>query len=278
MSTKTILKRSVIALAVVGFMGMTAVRAQTTASANESAMKDLKLDLGVDWYTKYIWRGMVLTNDPVLQPSATLSYKGFFVNAWGNVDVTDVNETDNSEYSLQELDFTVGYQTTLNDMVNVGVGYILYTFPGTGRNAMSERNNPKTSEVYASAGLNVILKPTLTVYCDIDETRGVYATFGIGHTFELTEALGLSLGGTVGWGSNNYHEAYLGTAANQGDTNALSDYNLSASLDYAVNDNISVSAVVAYSNFVDPKLSDLAETNYKHNENIYGGVKVGVSF
>lgn len=273
MAINKILKRSLAALAVAGFMGLTTVRAQeasTSASTQQSIMDAMSLELGVDWYSEYVWRGMLLTNDPVLQPSVTLGLGGFSLNVWGSFDVTDVNENDNTEYALQELDFTLGYETTFNDMVTVGVGFIEYTFPGNGDGS---NNAERTSEVYASAGLDIVLQPTLTVYWDFDEVDGFYATLGVGHTFELTEALGLSLGGTLGWGDRNYHEYHVGN-----DTNGLSDYNVKASLDYAVTENLSVSVVAVYSNFVDTQIADAAERAYDHNENIYGGVLLGLTF
>ncbi|MDT8390096.1 MAG: hypothetical protein RRC34_06265 [Lentisphaeria bacterium] len=213
---------------------------------------------------------MLLTNDPVLQPSVTVGLGGLSLSVWGSFDVTDVNENDNTEYALQELDYTLSYDMTLEDMVKVGVGFIEYVFPGNGNGSS---NAERTSEVYASVGLDVMLEPTLTVYWDFDEADGFYATLGIAHTFELTEALGLTLGGKLGWGDRNYHEFYVGN-----DTNGLSDYNVSASLDYAVNDNISLSVVMIYSDFVDTHIADAAEQNYQHNQNIYGGVVFGLSF
>ena len=44
-------------------------------------------DLSVAALTKYVWRGQELSRDSiVLQPSATIGYKGFSVNFWGNTD------------------------------------------------------------------------------------------------------------------------------------------------------------------------------------------------
>ena len=269
--TKKFIKTSIALAAVAGFTGLGAARAEDTpvpAPEQSSAFSDLSLDAGVDWYSKYVWRGMLLTNDPVLQPSVTLGYKGFSLNVWGSYDVTDVNEDDNDEYALQELDLTLGYETTLKDIINVGVGYILYTFPGT--------TYDKTSEVYASVGIDCLLAPSLTVYYDFDEVKGFYANLGIGHTFELTESLGLSVSAALGWGDQNYFEGYFSDWTNP--EARLADYNLSASLDYAVTDKLGISLIVAYSDFICNEVRDAIEDNGGEAGNFYGGVSVSYSF
>jgi len=230
----------------------------------------ISLEAGVDLYGKYVWRGMLLTNDPVVQPSLTLGWKGLSLNVWGSIDTTDVNEmgagTDGPSYRLQELDYTLSYGHTLVDGVDVEVGYILYTFPGTAYE--------KTSELYASLSLAIpYLNPSLTVYWDFDEADGFYANLGIEHTFELTEKLGLTVGAGLGWGDKNYHEYYLGP-----DTNALSDYSVGASLDYAVNDNFSISLSATHTDFVSTNIGEAAEAGYLHRRNFFVGLGFSFSF
>lgn len=44
-------------------------------------------NLAVSALSKYVWRGFELSKDSiVLQPSATVAYKGFSANVWGNED------------------------------------------------------------------------------------------------------------------------------------------------------------------------------------------------
>ena len=49
--------------------------------------------------SKYVWRGYELSRRTslVIQPSATVSYKGFGFNLWGNLD-TSLDDDGNSSY------------------------------------------------------------------------------------------------------------------------------------------------------------------------------------
>lgn len=58
--------------------------------------------IGADLVSGYIWRGQDLGNVSI-QPSASVSYKGFSLSAWGSVGI-DKEDT-------KELDFTLGYTT-----------------------------------------------------------------------------------------------------------------------------------------------------------------------
>ena len=138
-----------------------------------AAEKTLPVDLkiGADAVSKYVWRGQLLTDDPVFQPTATVSYKGLSLNLWGSLDMTDIHETSGHIWRLQELDYTLAYAYSPLDGLDLQAGATAYTFPGT--------TFASTTEVYASAALSkVLLAPTLTVYRDIDEADSWYAEEG----------------------------------------------------------------------------------------------------
>jgi hypothetical protein len=83
------------------------------------------VDLSV--LSAYIWRGQELTrHSVVVQPSATIGYKGFTFNAWGNLDTKPYSSTDASYSSnYTETDITLSYAKKLG-IVQVGGGYIYY--------------------------------------------------------------------------------------------------------------------------------------------------------
>lgn len=68
----------------------------------------LTLEVGADAavMSKYVWRGILLTDDPVLQPSLTVGCLDVSINILGSMDLTDVN--DNGK-EFNELDFTIDY-------------------------------------------------------------------------------------------------------------------------------------------------------------------------
>ncbi len=63
----------------------------------------------------YIWRGYEQTrNSVVMQPSAMVSYKGFSVNVWGNLDTRPYSAADfNYGAKYTETDYTVSYSKKL---------------------------------------------------------------------------------------------------------------------------------------------------------------------
>ncbi|MFO7821751.1 MAG: TorF family putative porin [Lentisphaeria bacterium] len=220
------------------------------------AESPVELGAGVDVVSDYVWRGQLLTDDPVIQPSIDVGAHGFNFNAWGSIDMTDVNENGGEDFRLQEVDYTLSYGFSPSEGVDLEVGAIYYDFPGTGFDS--------TQEVYLSAGLSSLpLSPTATVYYDIDEIEGVYANIGIGHTFELQEDLGLSLGASLGWGDEDYNAGYFGV-----NDSGLNDLGLSASLDYTINENFSVSVYTAYSEMLDSDIEDAVADS----DTLYGGI------
>jgi len=74
-------------------------------------------DATVAVLSKYVWRGQELSrNSVVVQPSATVGYKGFSVNVWGNLDTAPYySGTDDISYSNNwtETDVTLSYSKTI---------------------------------------------------------------------------------------------------------------------------------------------------------------------
>lgn len=70
--------------------------------AISTAQNKVEADIGADLVSGYIWRGQDLGNVSV-QPSVSLSYKGFSLSGWGSVGF-DKEDT-------KEFDLTLGYST-----------------------------------------------------------------------------------------------------------------------------------------------------------------------
>jgi hypothetical protein len=208
---------------------------------------------------------MLLTNNPVIQPSLTLSAYGFSVNVWGSVDVTDVNEDDGEGYSLQEVDYTASYSFAPMEGLELTGGFVWYSLSGL----------DSTGEVFGTVTLPCVpLSPSLSVYYDIDEADGWYANVGVSHGFEITEKLGLTLSGALGYGSNNFHEYYFGEEAHGSESDVL----VKASLDYAVTEALSLSIYGGYTALLDGAVKRLGEDTYGDADTVFGGVSLGFSF
>ena len=161
----------------------------TVAEADREDVDRPTASFDVAFLSQYIWRGLELSKDSlVIQPSATVAYKGFSVNVWGNLD-TDVYAGPNKGQSKwNETDLTVAYDHSFGP-VGVGLGYIYYALDST----------EDTQEFYLSVGGDVILAPTLTAYWDVDEYPGWYFNLGISHSFDLPHEITLDLAGSVGY-------------------------------------------------------------------------------
>lgn len=207
-------------------------------------------DAYVGVYSKYLWRGFDLNdkNDNfVVQPGADVSIGNFTVSFWGNI-------SENTG-ELNEIDLTLDYSTDLGDLVSLSVGNILYNVDGLA----------DTNELYLGVTLNTILEPTLTVYYDYDEFNTVYTTLGVGHSFDIADKTSLSLGATA---------SYLMDDENGYGTNDdwLHNLEVSAGVDYAATENITISAMGLYSIPLSDDAEDIAGIN---NE---GTVGISVSY
>jgi hypothetical protein len=195
--------------------------ATLTSNQTMKAEDNLSVGASADFLSKYVWRGQNLVDDWVLQPGAYVGYKGITASFWGNLDLTDEN---GHQGEFSEIDLTLDYSGKVpgTDLVSYSLGVINYDFPVSG-------GSDDTWEIYWGFGLDVLASPSLTVYHDVDEVKGTYVSFGLGHSFEnlikldLGVGLGLDLSASIGWGSASYNKSYWGP-----DKSALNDLVLSA--------------------------------------------------
>ena len=207
---------------------------------------ELSFELGADFYSKYIWRGIVVTDDYAFQPSINVSYGGLTAGVWGNVDMTSY--TGNSG-EFTEVDYTLDYSGQMPGLekVSYSVGLINYHFPSVVGD---------TTEIYWGLGLDIPLSPSVTVYHDIDEIDGTYASFAIGHDFgtiaELAEDMpvGMDFSASVGIGDSDYNNGYWGT-----DDTAANDLLLSVSFPFELA-GFTVSPSLNYISIMDGGIRD----------------------
>ena len=214
------------------------------ASAAES-----RFDLG--FYSAYVWRGITLTDDPVFQPSAKLSFdSGFSFKVWGNVDLGDDNDTLGE---ISQIDLTFEYAWNL-DAFTIALGLIEYSFPNT--------PFPGTREVYLRLGYSGLVSPRLQVYYDVDEIEGGYANLAIVVAPGLSKFWRFAFEISAGAADENF--AIGGQAG-------LHDGNVKLGFDY-VGDTVSVGIVGAYTESLDD------EVLLEQPVQFWGGVYLGFTF
>jgi hypothetical protein len=232
------------------------VAAVTLASgfaAPASAAIQVSGDAYAGIFTNYVWRGMNLSPDAnfVVQPGTDLSAKGFTLGWWGNFDENSGN--------LNEVDLTLDYSFDPVKLVSVSVGNILYDVDGA----------KDTNELYLGATLNTLLSPSFKVYYDYDEAQkaGLFYTLSVSHSLDLAKGLALNLGAL---GSYNQRSDYA-----VGDYTGFHNAELTASVDYAVTDQLTVTPSFLFS----MPLSNNGDKALVPLENQYvGGLNVAYSF
>lgn len=130
----------------------------------------------------YVWRGITLTDDPVLQPSVTIDHEnGLSFAAWGNADLGDDNDT---PWELNETRLAVDYARRLGRL-ELAAGAVEYLFPNT--------PFPGTREVYLRAGVDAAVSPRLELHYDVDELEGGYLRLALAWRRELSPGWRLAL-------------------------------------------------------------------------------------
>ncbi len=223
------------------------------------------IDTDISAASKYIWRGMDINNEFVLQPSFTAAVASFSFNVWGNMDTTNYGKKagyGDQAGEFTEIDLTVNYNYSY-DIFNLDGGIINYTFP--------DNVGESTYELYISTSLDTIFSPTVAVYYDFDEINGFYCNIGASHSFKILPEQQIDVVASIGYGSSNFNKGYF-----KEDSSGFVDFNIGASISYSINKHVTLKPFVTYSSIVD---KDLRKTKtYKHNDNFYGGLSISASF
>jgi hypothetical protein len=173
------------------------------AKAEETPGVTGTASLGV--YNKYIFRGYELSRKSVVfQPGLSASYNGFTASWWGNIDSRE-HATQNfvpdrdKQRSFNETDLTLSYTYT-KDKLSLTGGWIYYGL----------KYADETQEVFGSIAYDVIGKPALTIYRDIDRYPGTYFNLSFAHSIKVYKETTLDLGASFGymWGDGDFWKTY----------------------------------------------------------------------
>lgn len=162
----------------------------------------IEISAEVAVYSDYIWRGFMLDDDPVIQPSVSIGAHGFTATFWSSFDLVE-----HDGLASDEVDATLDY-TYEHDLFSLFAGHTWYYFPGA---------HADTQEVYIGGGVNIslgdeiTLSPTVTWIHDYGDTddggaKGDYIMVGLGHSIPLFESpVTLDLSGEVAYN----HEFFI---------------------------------------------------------------------
>ncbi|MRR54473.1 MAG: hypothetical protein EG822_08180 [Deltaproteobacteria bacterium] len=229
--------------------------AEVSKPTGKMIPEDLTADLNVSFYSQYIWRGYELSRGSlVIFPSMTVGYKGFAVNLWADLDTRFAGSDNHGKFRLQETDVTVSYSNAVEPWkLNYTVGWILYNYQPA-----------QNQELFLSLGLDTILKPTFTVYNEIEIGQAWYFSLGVSHSFPVNQDWSLDVGGWVSY----LHDKSDNTFAN------FHDGNISAGLKIPLNNYLSVKPNIQYSFPLSGDASrEIRGLSFSDSNNfVYGGI------
>ena len=225
----------------------------------------------LDLYSAYVWRGLVLNDEPVWQPGATVGadlndFGKLYLGTWSNFDATKRNGK-TAFGGLNELDFTAGYTVDLGDF-SLGAGHRWYTFP--------KANGPdyggSTREAFATlAYKNDFVVPFIEGHYDYNVAEGVYSLVGLRKEVMVGDRLTVGAEVSVGGGSEGYTSFQFGGREGK---MWLVDGNAALLAKYDLTENIFIGARLAWMSLMDDRLKGAA-----HRDNIlWGGINLGVAF
>jgi hypothetical protein len=230
--------------------------------------EDLTADFNLSLYSQYIWRGYGLSkNSFVLFPTMTVGYKGVAVNLWTDLDTRYYNYPagQDKDFKLQETDVTVSYSNSYEPWkLNYTLGWIYYDTDGT-----DGRTPSKNQEIFLTLGLDTLLKPTFSVYQEIELGHAWYFQLGLSHSFAVYKDWSLDLAGTVSYYNNKSF----------GDFSDFHDGNISAGLKIPLNKYLSVKPNIQYSFPLTSAASrEINDGSFGHdNQFVYGGLIIDLA-
>jgi hypothetical protein len=245
---KTTIPIALLALILVSFPMIAPAAEETKPVEKKQEEAKVTGEIAASILSAYIWRGQEMTRHGiVIEPSATVSYRGFTANIWGNLDTRPYAAGD-QKYSenFTETDVTLSYSRKFA-IFQVGGGYIYYGLASLTPNGTDPLDS---QELFVSVGLDTLLAPTLTVYKEIDHYHQWYATLGVSHTFALHEKIGLKLAGNISYllsTDENTYPKFDGVSLPTTDKfNNFHDGVVSLSLPVNVMSSLTVTPTVSY--------------------------------
>jgi hypothetical protein len=160
-------------------------------AAVATAQERLEFEFDAPVFSRYVWRGLNVTDGPVVQPSLAVSSGAWSLGFWGNVERED---------SCTEFDATVAFSESLGDW-GWSAGLAWYEYPNTGYQG--------TGELFLSLVREGEWAPFVELYGDVGVVRGGYLRFGIERSLFSGDCDDLCVGVSAGVGSRSHNDYYF---------------------------------------------------------------------
>src|SRR2546428_1551481 len=214
-----------------------------------------------DFTSGYVWRGLLLNDGPLMQPSAWISKSGFTFAAWTSHPLSKTSETTH----LNASTFTLTY----------GRDWKKLTIEPSVESYFSRRtqdsNDPNTMEgslkvSYPAGPLRVFTSHAF----DVLAYRGAYfGEAGLGYEGRVTKKAAVAVSIHSGWASSKFNDVYIGLRKR-----AFNFIGAEGSLTYYLKPHVYFRPHLEFSNIVDRRLREELSTPTFFS----GGFAMGVGF
>ncbi|MDD5347933.1 MAG: hypothetical protein PHT59_04905 [Candidatus Omnitrophica bacterium] len=239
------------------------VCASAAFAESEGIFSDLGITVSGDaaYYSEYLWRGMLLDGDAVLQPGVyvagpTTPFGKLTAKLWSSHDLENRDSRKSEEY-----DYILDYTFDLTD-VSLSAGHTYYDFPET---------DTFSREFYAGAAFpKMPLSPSVFIYRDYGEPEdgggaGTYTVASAAYSVPITVAkyaCSLDISGHYGYN----HELFINGKG--------SDIGLAAAFSVPLAKNVTLAPSVNYS----AALGDLEkESDGNQKDRLFAGLTLKFS-
>lgn len=182
------------------------VAATAGAQSNDQTAEDpatpLLFGFETDFASRYLDRGMLFSDGAVSQSSLWISRNGLTGSIWTNYDFNAAPDSP----SLNEVDLAVAWEKSFRQF-DVESSVQTFSYPG-------QTDIPWTAEISLSISWSLpAIQPYTAHRFDVKEYPGAYyGELGMTTAWTMRENLQLNAGASLGWGSAEFNDAYLGGA------------------------------------------------------------------
>ena len=223
--------------------------------------------VGADLNSAYVWRGVTVNEDLVIQPSIDVAHpNGWDVEVWGNLDIGDNNNQIDNDREFSEVDVTLSYKVRQVEQANLTIGNITYVFP--------KSDSRETNEIFLKLDKGSALGAgeitgSFGVYYDWDQVDDYYGDVGVTYSHPASDQLSVDLSAQVGFAGSDFAGHY-----GKGTSSGLFNWNATIALNYAVNESVAVSGFIAHTDSADSSVLGSQKTEV----DVYGGVSANYAF
>lgn len=208
--------------------------------------------------SSYVWRNVTRNDDAVSEAGFALLASKFTFALTTFMDLTDYGSKagyGDQSFEVTEIDLSFSYADKWGDLM-YSAEFKHYLFPNkyTPIGAKGRAENASTSEINFLLGYDVIMKPSLFISFDIDESQGYYIELGASHSFSKKFwdiPTRINIGGGIGVGSEDFNEYNFGV-----NTFTATGITLRANWEWMIRSNMMLTPEIGVSFPFDSEISD----------------------